>query len=106
MTSLSILFAAVGSEGRFRVSPMLGYASVLLVLVVTCIGIWLLVRVATDWGSGDDDGGDGGGGGGSGGGGGDSPSPPDPQPDAEPEWWPEFERAFAAHVSGRLTRSE
>jgi hypothetical protein len=106
VTSLPVLFAAVGSEGRLRVSPMLGYASVLLVLVVTCVGIWLLVRVASHWDSGDDDGGDSGGGGNSGGGGGDPPSPPNPQPDAEPEWWPEFERAFAAHVNARLTRSE
>lgn len=104
MTGLTVLGAAIEGHGRVRISPMLGYLSILLVLVVTCLGIWLLLRTATHWGSSDDDGGDAGGGGTGGGGG--SPSPRGPQPDGEPDWWPEFERAFAAHVNARLTRSD
>jgi hypothetical protein len=39
--------------------------------------------------------------GGEGGGGNDRlPRPPD-APAGEPDWWPEFERAFAAHVAAR-----
>ena len=31
--------------------------------------------------------------------------PPGPRtPEGEPEWWPEFERQFAAHVAGRGKR--
>lgn len=104
--TLTVLCAAIEGHGRVRISPMLGYASILLVLVVTILGIWLLLRTATHWGSSDDDGGDGAGGGGTGGGGGGSPSPRSPQPDGEPDWWPEFEQAFAAHVNARLTRSD
>ncbi|HZE05659.1 MAG TPA: hypothetical protein VE127_10570, partial [Solirubrobacteraceae bacterium] len=33
----------------------------------------------------------------------DPPSPPRPR-DSDPEWWPDFEREFAAYVSRRLTR--
>ncbi len=56
-------------------------------------GIWIMVHVARH-GRGDDageSGGDGGGGGG-------SPKPPDPRPRPDPDWWPEFERQFAAYV--------
>ncbi len=58
MTGLTVLCAAIEGHGRVRISPMLGYLSILLVLVVTCLGIWLLLRTATHWGSSDDDGGD------------------------------------------------
>lgn len=102
MTAQSVLSAAIAGQGRVRVSPLLGYAFLLLVGVLTCAGIWLLMRTASGWDAGDDDGGDDGWQGGGGGG----DTPPDPRPDGEPDWWPEFERAFAAHVNSRLTRSD
>jgi hypothetical protein len=33
------------------------------------------------------------------------PKPTGPRPDPGPDWWPEFERQFAAYVESRLTRS-
>jgi hypothetical protein len=106
MTHSGLVFAALNGEARPELSPLLGYASFLLVVVITLVGIWLLVRVASQSDSGDDDGGDGGErGGGPDGGGGGTPPGPGPRPDGDPDWWPEFERAFAAHVSTRLTRS-
>jgi hypothetical protein len=93
-------------EGRAQLSPLLGYASFMLVVVVCSVGVWLLVRTARQPGSGDDDPGDGEErGGGPDGGGGGTPPGPRPRPEGDPDWWPEFERAFAAHVKARLTRS-
>lgn len=55
--------------------------------------IWLLVRTGRSGGSDDDDGG--------GGGGGTGRRPPrGPQPGGA-DWWPEFERQFAAYVAHR-----
>jgi len=54
---------------------------------------------------GDDDPGGGGEGGTGRGGDGDAPKPPPPPSSGlEPEWWPEFEREFAAHIRRRTTR--
>ena len=106
MTTSGTLFAAVAGEGRAGVSPLLGYLSFLLVVAITCAGIWLLVRTARRTDAGEDDRGDGEErGGGPDGGGGGMPPGPRPRPDGDPDWWPEFERAFAAHVSARVTRS-
>ena len=60
-------------------------------------GIWVMVQMARrDGGFGEDPGeGD------SGGGGGRGPRPPDPRPDPDPQWWPEFERQFAAYARSR-----
>lgn len=35
----------------------------------------------------------------------DGPRPRGPRPHPEPDWWPEFERQFAAYVSTHATRS-
>jgi hypothetical protein len=107
MTHPMVGLAALDGTPRPELSPLLGYASFMLVVVITLVGIWLLVRVASSPSdSGEDDGGDGGErGGGPDGGGGGTPPGPGPRPEGDPDWWPEFERAFAAHVNGRLTRS-
>lgn len=97
---LAVLAAAVQGSTQLREPVWFGYASVLLVLVVTIAGVWLLVRLVR-WDPGDDDGG----GGGGGGGGGDTPPPRAPLPDGEPDWWPEFERAFADHVNALMRGS-
>jgi hypothetical protein len=34
------------------------------------------------------------------------PSPPGPPAGADPEWWPSFEREFAAYVSARHSTSQ
>jgi hypothetical protein len=49
---------------------------------------WLIVSTYRLWRHGWDGENGGGGGGGTG------PTPSDPPPDAEPEWWPTFEREF------------
>jgi hypothetical protein len=36
-----------------------------------------------------------------GGGGGRRPTPPGPRSSPEPDWWPEFERQFAAYMQSR-----
>ena len=106
MIGSDLLFAVVPGEGRPQLSPLLGYASFMLVVTITCLGVWLLVRTARRADTGGDDGGDGEeSGGGPGGGGGGTPRGPGPRPDGDPDWWPEFERSFAAHVNARLTRS-
>ncbi len=89
-------------EGHGRLTPWLGYVSVLLVILVTLLGIWLLVRTALQSGPGDDDEQ----GGGSGGGGPRTPAPPTSGPDGDPDWWPEFERAFEAHEASRLAQPD
>jgi hypothetical protein len=74
-------------------------ALVLLAVFVAALGLTVVKAVRADGGSGDgSDGADGGGGGGGGGvrppGGG-----PPVLPGADPEWWPQFEREFAAHAA-------
>jgi hypothetical protein len=93
---------SIGAHGLG--SPWFGYASIALVLMITIAGIWVLVHVARHEGSGDDDDSDRGedpGGGGPG-----VPSPPSPRPDGDPDWWPEFERAFASHVASLVTHAD
>jgi hypothetical protein len=62
--------------------------------------IWFCIWSLRRWRPGDDDA-DEGGGGGSGRRG--DPPPPVGPPDCDPEWWPEFERQFAAYVTRQLT---
>jgi hypothetical protein len=104
VTVSGVMLAAVPNAARPQLSPLLGYLSFLLVVVVMCFAIWLLVLTSRGADTGDDDGGGGERGGGPDGGGG-APPGPRPRPESEPDWWPEFERAFAAHVNARLTRS-
>lgn len=73
----------------------------LSVLAVVSLYVWSFRH--PDLGDEGDDGGSDGGGRGRGNGG--RPIPPGPRPDAEPDWWPEFERSFAAYVDTRLTRT-
>jgi len=65
----------------------------LLALVASCV--WLAVWSVRRLGGGADDSDEGETGGG---GWGRGPRPISPPPDADPEWWPEFERQFAAYV--------
>jgi hypothetical protein len=68
----------------------------LLAFAASCVVFaWWSVR-RSDGGADDpDDGETGGGGWGRG------PTPTCPRPDGEPDWWPEFERQFAAYVGDR-----
>jgi hypothetical protein len=77
-----------GSAGGVRVLLLLAFA-------VSCgwFARWLVGRL--DPGADDSDDGETGGGGW-----GRGPSPSSPPPDADPEWWPEFEREFAAYTDG------
>lgn len=77
-----------------------GYASILLLLAIVAICVlflWQAVRRSDGGADDSDESGPGGGGWGRGG-----PTPPCPPPDADPAWWPEFEREFAAYVNGHL----
>jgi hypothetical protein len=70
-------------------------AAVGVVLAFMLCAPWLAARSLRRRRLGDDsDDGDGFGGGG----GGRRPTPPNRPPDADPEWWPEFEREFATYV--------
>jgi hypothetical protein len=73
----------------------LAYVPVMsLLTVAACVWLaWWSVR-RSDGGADDSDEGETGGGGS-----GRGPTPTCPPPDADPEWWPEFEREFAAHVA-------
>jgi hypothetical protein len=60
-----------------------------------------LFAMLSRWGDDDEDHGDDGGGGGPPG----RSGPPPPSDDGDPDWWPEFEREFAAYVGdGRIGR--
>jgi hypothetical protein len=91
--------ASAGSLWLGHVLPavlLLGYLG-----AVTWLFVWLLRRSDVEGDEGDD---------GGGGGGGLRVDPtrprPCPSPDSEPEWWPQFERDFAAHVEKtRVARS-
>jgi hypothetical protein len=56
---------------------------------------WLVIRLSRGWRFGGDDLGEGGGGGP----GPRRPDPPESGPDGEPEWWDQFEEAFAEYVA-------
>ncbi len=74
--------------------------SVTVLVASLVIGIWMIVYLARhldepgDWGEGGD-----------GRGGGRGPNPRTPGPSSEPDWWPQFERQFAAHVRRSHTPS-
>jgi len=102
MTTVGIMFAAIGrAEGS---ASWIGVVACALILLAFMSGIiCLAVCSVRGWkppgdGSDDDDGGGGGGGGGV------DLTPPNRSPDADPEWWPEFERQFAAYVKSRRAR--
>jgi hypothetical protein len=73
----------------------LGYVPVmsLFVLIVICVALACWSVRGSDGGADDSDEG-----GRDGGGWGGGPTPTCPPPDADPDWWPEFERQFAAYV--------
>jgi hypothetical protein len=70
-----------------------------VIVVLSLIGIWIVVYIARHF----DEPGDGGEG--RDGGGGKSPNPRAPGPSSEPDWWPEFERQFAAYLGRHPTPS-
>jgi hypothetical protein len=74
----------------------LAYVPVISLLAFAASCVWLAWWSArrSDGGADDSDEGETGGGGW-----GRGPSPTCPPPDADPEWWPEFERQFAAYVA-------
>ena len=100
VTTLSA--GAIQAPGRVPMPTWIGYASAGLVLLVTAAGLWLMIRSAARWDLGDDDGAEGGGRGGGGG----PKVPRGPSPKSDPDWWPEFEQAFASYVSARLAPAE
>jgi len=80
-----------GSGGWLRNVPFILY----LVFAASCMAFaWWSVRRSGPGADDSDDGETGGGGWGH------RPTPSGPPPDADPDWWPEFERQFAAYVSG------
>jgi|SRR5947209_3979692 len=103
--SPTVVTAALGHAGHAANSTAwLGFVAPVVVLLGLIFGagpfwVWAVRR----WrlGGDDSDDGDGNGGGGQR----RRPTPPTGPPDAEPAWWPEFERQFAIYVETRLTRS-
>jgi len=102
MTTPEIMLAASGRTGQ-SVS-WIGLVACAVILLAFMAGIiWLAawsVRGSMVFGEGSGDGDDEAGGGGWG----LDPTPPNRSPDTDPEWWPEFERQFAAYVKSRLPR--
>jgi hypothetical protein len=92
-----VLFAAMSASG-VAIIPAAEHSSVPTVSAVV-IAHALALAGLTDFMCGVDDPDDDGG---PGGGGGRRPPPPDPpggDGPREPDWWPEFERAFRAHTA-------
>jgi hypothetical protein len=107
MLELQLAAFVMAPEGRPapHESGWVAWVVVGLIAVVVVAGKWWLVMAAQSRTDGEEDSDDGGGGlrrhdaGG-------APRPPQP-PTAgtDPEWWPEFEREFAAHVARHTTRA-
>ena len=101
-TSFALLRAA-GSTTTHHATAATSWESGLAVAVLVMLvlaGVTLAVLRMPPYPGGDEDADSGPGRGGSG-----RWPPAGPrQPEGEPEWWPEFERQFAAHVAGRGTR--
>jgi hypothetical protein len=98
--TVAVAAAAIGGAGlAARSAPWMAYvASGLVVLALPCGSLCLWWAIATrERGGGDSNDAEGDGGGGGRGGG--DRSPPKGSPESGADWWPEFERQFAAHVS-------
>lgn len=96
MTSM-VVSASLSPAGHTSAGWVGACASVVVLLGFMVWAPWLAARVVRRWKLGDDSD-DGSGFGGEGGGGSRGPSPPNRPPDAEPEWWPDFEREFAGYL--------
>jgi hypothetical protein len=102
MTAAVVSAALVHAAGAAGSSSWIACVAPVVLLVgfifgAPQFGAWLIPR----WQRSDDDPDDGDGDGG--GGHGADPTPPTHPPASDPEWWPEFEREFAAHVGSQLT---
>lgn len=71
-----------------------------LMFVFLAVVLWACISIVRQWEPHGDDRDDGDGGGGQPR---DPPSPPGPG-NGDPDWWPEFERQFAAYASRQTTR--
>lgn len=102
MRGTTLIAGAMRAAGRVPMPTWIGYAAAGLVLLVAAAGLWLTIRSAARWDLDDDDGAEDGGRGGGGG----PKVPRGPSPKPAPDWWPEFERAFASYMSARLAPAE
>lgn len=92
------LSAAFATKAHVSSPTPWNYALVIgLPVAVACLHVWLVVRIIRSQRSGGDDTDD------DGGGPRKDPFSPPPMPNQDPEWWPEFERQFAAYVARRPT---
>lgn len=104
MTPAAVRFASLApSPHQAAPADWLGYLVFLLLIGSVVVGVWFAWRAGRrqDHGADDSDEGEAGGGRG---GPRRGPSPTGPSPDAEPEWWPEFERQFAAYLDSHIGR--
>lgn len=102
MMGTTLSAGAIRAAGQVPMPTWIGYAAAGLVLLVSAAGVWLTIRATARWDLGEDDDAEGGGRGGGGG----PKVPPGPSPKSDPDWWPEFEHAFASYVSARLAPAE
>jgi hypothetical protein len=96
MRDVGLAGPALGAGG------WLSYVPVMSCFVFAASCVWLAcwsARRSDGDGDDSDEGERGGGGWGRG------PTPSCPPPDADPEWWPEFERQFAAYVGDARARA-
>jgi hypothetical protein len=103
MVAAAVVTASLDHAGHASAGWITCVASVIVLVGFIAGAPWFgawSVRRRKPGGGGSDEGYGGGGGGGGG-----APTPPNRPPDADPEWWPDFERQFAAYVEDRLTRT-
>ena len=94
-----MLLQAIGRNGGADLAGYVTAALSIALLITAALSVcWSLRRDRGGSDNDDDDGRDGGGGSGR-----RDRTPPNRPPDTEPEWWPEFERQFAAYAARRLT---
>jgi hypothetical protein len=102
----AVVVTVIGTTGHAAgQAPWIAYAaSALVALVFVCGPLylwWGLGRWEQDGGEPSEGEGEGGGRGPRGG-----HTPPQGSPETDPEWWPEFERQFAAHAGFAPSRSQ
>jgi hypothetical protein len=105
--SPGMVTVSAGQHAHDPGAGWIGWAIVAFVVAAAIVGEAWLMLVSSSRSDRGDDSDDGGGGGVRRIEAGDGPKGPrPPESDSEPDWWPQFEREFAAHTARRPARSK